>query len=81
MVAEISLLGRALDIIVSNSSPQEIMAIRATEAEENRLSYLEEKHNKGILQGVEKEEYDAFFLAEHFIQLAKSRAYAQINRN
>lgn len=81
MVAEISLLGRALDIILNASSPQAIMAIKATEEEENRISYLQDKHSAGTLTKVEKEEFDAFFLAEHFIQLAKSRAYAQINRN
>lgn len=81
MVAEISLLGRALDIILADPSPQAIMAIKATEVEENRIAYLSEKHNAGALTRLEKEEYDAFFLAEHFIQLAKSRAFAQMNQN
>jgi len=81
MVVEISLLGRALDTILGASSPQEIMSIRATADEENRLNLLTEKHRQDRLSREEKEEFDAFFLAEHFIQLAKSRAYAQMRGN
>jgi hypothetical protein len=81
MVAEISLLGRALDTIIGAKSPQEIMEFKATKAEESRLDYLSEKRDADTLSQDEKEEYDTFFLAEHFIQLAKSRAYAQLNSN
>lgn len=79
MVAEISILGRVISLLSSQPTDEAIMAIKATEAEEERVDYLASLKNEGAITKEEKEELYNVLLAEYVIGIAKSNAFARMN--
>lgn len=80
MVVEASVLGRVMDILADIPSPEEVLRIKTTSAEQIRLEYLNKQNRNGKLTPDEKAEYDCFFLAEHLVQMAKARAFSRLKR-
>lgn len=76
MVAEISILGRVISLLSSQPTDEAIIAIKATE-EEERVDHLANLKNEGAITN--EELYNAL-LAEYVIGIAKSNAFARMNR-
>lgn len=79
MVAEISILGRVISLLSSQPTDEAIIALKATEAEEERVDHLASLKNEGTITKEEKEELYNAFLAEYVIGIAKSNAFARMN--
>lgn len=81
MVAEISILGRIVGLLSNQPTDEAIIALKATEVEEERVDYLASIKNEGTISEEEEEEelYNAL-LAEYLIGIAKSNAFARMNR-
>lgn len=79
MVAEISILGRVISLLSSQPTDEAIIALKATEAEEERVDHLASLKNAGTITEEEKEELYNAFLAEYVIGIAKSNAFARVN--
>ncbi|WP_020568405.1 hypothetical protein [Neolewinella persica] len=79
MAAEISILGRVISLLSSQPTDEAIIALKATEAEEERVDYLANLKNEGAIIKEEKEELYNALLAEYVIGIAKSNAFARMN--
>lgn len=79
MVAEISILGRVISLLSSQPTDEAIIALKATEEEEERVDYLASLKNEGDISKEEEEELYNALLAEYVIGIAKSNAFARLN--
>jgi len=80
MVAELSVLRRVVDIIADAPAPEVIMNISLTPDEMARYEALCDKNEDGTLTSDETEELDTFLFADHFVGMAKAKAYGKINK-
>lgn len=75
MVAQMTLLDRMIDFMASAPSTREILEMKATPSENERISYLLQLNREGKLGRDEKRELDAIEMAEHIMRRAKSAAF------
>ena len=67
-----------LEFLASLPTPQEIIALRPSEALQARISALLEKNRTGGLTHAEEQEWEQFQYLEHLVRLAKARAYQKL---
>lgn len=70
-----------IEILASQPSPEAILAIRPTPALQSRMSELLEHNKSGSLSRTEEAELNRYLLLEHWIRLAKARAYRQLQKS
>lgn len=76
--AQLPILSQLVRVLASAPSPEEIMAIRATDKEEERLDELMRiMHSTGLTASEEKE-LEMFQLAEHLVEIAKIEAHLRM---
>lgn len=80
MVAQASILGRVIDFLSNQPTDQEIIALRATEEEEERVDYLSGLQNMGEISKEEREELYNSFLAEYILGIAKANALGRAKK-
>lgn len=68
-----------IDFIAAGTTPQSVINFRLSEAAQERLEDLVDKHKTGELTPDEKRELDHFLTLEHIMRLAKARAYTYIS--
>ena len=78
MVAAASFLDRVVDILTSNLPPKQLMEIKATTDEKERLAFLMNKVKNTTISHEEEEELNAILFAEHLMVMAKAKAFEQI---
>ena len=71
---------RVVDIIADAPAPEVIMNISLTPDEMARYEALCDKNEDGTLTSDETEELDTFLFADHFVGMAKAKAYGKINK-
>jgi len=81
MVAEVPLFKQITDLLTSSRSPQELLALKATEAEEHRYQELVQKSHADLLSNEERNELARFEAVEHIVRMAKIEAYIQLKKN
>lgn len=67
-----------VELLASQPSPEEILAIRPTPALQARMSELLDRHKSGTLSTKEEVELDRYLLLEHWVRLAKAHAYKSL---
>lgn len=67
-----------VELLVSQPSPEVILAIRPTPGLQARMSELLDRHKLGILSRSEEVELDRYLLLEHWVRLAKAHAYKRL---
>lgn len=79
MVAQISTLGRLIDFLSSQPSDEDILSMKATEEEEDRVDHLSALKNEGNISQEEEQELYNALLAEYIMGIAKANAYGRVN--
>jgi len=79
MVAQISVFQELISMLSRASSPQEVLALKASAEEEQRMDVLIKKKHTGRLTGDETLELHEYLLAEELIGLAKAYAFKKIH--
>lgn len=69
-----------MDIIADAPAPEVIMDINLTHGEMARYKALCDKNEEGTLTSEETEELDTFLFADHFVGMAKAKAYGKLNK-
>ena len=64
-----------IEILVSQPSPEVVLAIRPTPALQDRMTELLDRNKSGSLSQAENTELDRYLLLEHWVRLAKAHAY------
>jgi len=72
---ELPVLSNLFKVLVSSPSPAQVMSIKATESEEQRLDELMERVHTIGLSAAEQRELEMYQLAEHLVELAKIEAH------
>jgi hypothetical protein len=67
-----------IELLVSQPSPEVILAIRPTPTLQARMSELLEQNKSGTLTRPEEVELDRYLLLEHWVRLAKAHAYKNL---
>jgi hypothetical protein len=67
-----------IELLVSQPSPEVILAIRPTPTLQARMSELLEQNKSGTLSRSEEVELDRYLLLEHWVRLAKAHAYKNL---
>jgi hypothetical protein len=67
-----------VELLASQPSPEEIIAIRPTPALQARMSELLDRNKSGTLSTKEEVELDRYLLLEHWVRLAKVHAYKRL---
>ena len=80
MVRDRTFTERALERVLITDDPQEILDLRATPQESERLEELLQKNRNGSLSLREEKELDLILWGEHFVQLAKIKAFQKLQR-
>ncbi len=81
MVAEVPLFKQITDMLASSRSPQELLALKATEAEEQRYQELTQKSHIDLLTSEERNELARFEAVEHIVRMAKIEAYIKLKEH
>ena len=81
MVAEVPLFKQITDMLASSRSPEELLALKATEAEEQRYRELTRKNHAELLTSEESSELARFEAVEHIVRMAKIEAYIKLKQN
>lgn len=68
-----------IDFMAGAPSPQEIMAIKATPAENERITYLLSLNTAGKISREEEKELDVILMANRIMTRAKAIAYGKLN--
>ena len=63
-----------VDFIAAGTTPQNVIAFRASDAAQARIEDLLAREKEGDLSSVEKSELDHYLQLEHLMRLAKARA-------
>ena len=69
-----------VELLASQPSPEEILAIRPTPALQARMSELLERNKSESLSRTEEAELDRYLLLEHWVRLAKAHASKRIQK-
>lgn len=80
MVAELSILSRIFDFLSRMPSAKEIVALKATQEEEDRFAYLSARSNSGTATEEEEDELEKTLLAQHLMIIAKANALGVLKR-
>jgi hypothetical protein len=64
-----------VELLVSQPTPEVVLAIRPTPALQSRISKLLAQNKSGTLTRSEEVELDRYMLLEHWVRLAKAHAY------
>jgi hypothetical protein len=67
-----------VQLLVSQPSPEAILAIRPTQALQARITELLDRNKSGSLSHTEAVELDRYLLLEHWVRLAKAHAYRHL---
>ncbi len=67
-----------IELLASQPSPDEILALRPTPALQARMSDLLERNKLGTLSRQEETELDRYLFLEHLVRLAKAHAYKRV---
>jgi hypothetical protein len=67
-----------IELLVSQPSPEVILAIRPPPTLQARMSELLEQNKSGTLTRSEEVELDRYLLLEHWVRLAKAHAYKNL---
>ncbi|MEG4172491.1 MULTISPECIES: hypothetical protein, partial [unclassified Microcoleus] len=67
-----------VELLASQPSPEEILAIRPTPALQARMSELLDRNKSGTISAREEVELDRYLLLEHWVRLAKAHAYKRL---
>lgn len=79
MVAtDLSLLARMFDFLSQQPTAQEIVAMKTTQAEEDRWDYLDSRKGDEAITADEEEELKEFLLAQHLMVIAKANALGKL---
>jgi hypothetical protein len=71
---ERALSDEVLDFLLSAPTPEQVMALRPSEAAQARLRYLLDGNRNQTLNDAEQAELDAYLQLEHFVRRLKIRA-------
>lgn len=64
--------------LMAGMDPKKVLAFQAPEDIQNRVEFLLEKKETDLLSEKESEELEHYFILEHIVRLAKSRARLRI---
>jgi hypothetical protein len=67
-----------IQLLASQPSPEEILAIRPTPALQSRMSELLDRNKSGNISRPEETELDRYLVLEHLVRLAKAHAYKRL---
>jgi hypothetical protein len=67
-----------LEMLASQPTPEQILALRPLQALQMRVSELLEQQKNSGLPHQEEAELDRYVLLEHLVRLAKAHAYQQL---
>lgn len=67
-----------IELLASQPSPENILAIRPSPEFQIRASKLMEKSKRGKLSNEEDQELNRYLVLEHIVRLAKMHAYKQL---
>ena len=67
-----------IDLLSSQPTPEQILAIRPSPEFQERVSDLLDQSKQGELSHQEETALDRYLLVEHIVRLAKARAYRQL---
>jgi hypothetical protein len=68
-----------LEFLAGLPSPEAIIALRPSEALQERISTLLEKNRNAGLTASESEEWEQYQYLEHLVRLAKAKAYHKLH--
>ena len=68
-----------IELLASQPSPDEILALRPTPALQARMSDLLERNKTGTISQQEETELDRHLFLEHLVRLAKAHAYKRLH--
>lgn len=63
-----------MDFLLSAPTPEEVIALRPSEATQERLRYLLDSNRNNTLNDAERAELDEYLRLEHFVRMLKIRA-------
>ena len=78
MVKQSDLLSRVIDVLADFPSPETVLTLSTTSAEDARLEELSARNESGILSYDEKIELEHYRVAEHMVRMAKANAYGRL---
>ena len=78
MVKQSDLLSRVIDVLADFPSPETVLSLRTTPAEDERLDELSRKNELGKLSYDEQIELEHYRVAEHMVRIAKANAYGRL---
>lgn len=78
MAAQSQLLSRVIEVLSDFPTPEAVLQLQASEAEETRLEELALRNEAGTLSFDEKIELEHYRVAEHMVRMAKARAYSRL---
>ncbi len=78
MAARSELLSRVIDVLSDFPTPERVMALKTSEADEIRLEELAAKNEAGTLSFQEAIELEHYRVAEHMVRMAKANAYSRL---
>lgn len=78
MVAEMALLDSFIDFLINRPTPEEIMNFKATTHQNERLEFLLQKNREATLTDEEEREIQYSLKANHYVTMAKIRAYGEL---
>lgn len=70
-----------IDFLVEKATPQEILAFKATEAEQERADELTDKNKSGTLSAEERRELEKMMEVEALINLLKAKALIALKQS
>ena len=77
MTAEAPFFQQITDLIYQSQSPEAILALHASPAEEERYAELTSKFQNSTLSDSERSELAKFEAIEHLVRMAKIKAFAK----
>lgn len=64
---------------IAEANPQSVLAFKASDSTNQRVTTLLEKEREGSITIAEKEELDHYLMMEHIMRLAKAKARKLLN--
>jgi hypothetical protein len=68
-----------MELLTSAPTPEQVLAIRASPALDQRVSELLARSKEGQLSRAEEREFDRIMMLEHLVRMAKAHALKQIS--
>jgi hypothetical protein len=70
-----------IEVLASQPTPEQILAIKPKDALQNRVSDLLARSKAGTLTAKEEAELERYLTIEHLVRLAKAHAYKQLKHS